>query len=173
MFHDGTPVRSKDVAASILRWGQRVTAGQAIMTHLDHIETPDDRTMVMVFHHPFGPLLEALGSPLLAPFVMREQDAKTSAFEQVKTAIGSGPFMFVPEAYRPGDRALYRRFPGYVPRSEPADGYAGGRVAKVDEVEWRYLPDSSTATQALQTGEVDFLEGVPSDLIPVLKTSRA
>ena len=169
MFHDGTPVRSRDVAASILRWGQRVTAGQAVMSHLDRIDTPDDRTLVMVFHHPFGPLLEALGSPLLAPFVMREQDAKTSAFDQVTTAIGSGPFMFVAEAYRAGDRALYRRFPGYVPRNEPADGYAGGRVARVDEVEWRYLPDPATATQALQTGEVDFLEAIPADLVPLIR----
>ena len=170
MFHDNTPVRSRDVAASILRWGQRVTAGQAIMTHLSRIDTPDDRTLVMVFHHPFGPLLEALGSPLLAPFVMREQDAKTSAFEQVKTAVGSGPFTFVADAFRPGERALYRRFPGYVPRSEPPDGYAGGRVARVDEVEWRYLPDPSTATQALQTGEVDLLESVPTDLVPLLRS---
>ena len=169
MFHDGTPVRSRDVAASILRWGQRVTAGQAVMSHLDRIDTPDDRTLTMVFHHPFGPLLEALGSPLLAPFVMREQDAKTSAFEQVKTTVGSGPFMFVTEAYRAGDRALYRRFPGYVPRDEPADGYAGGRVARVDEVEWRYLPDPATATQALQTGEMDFLEAIPADLVPLVK----
>ena len=169
LFHDGSPVRSRDVAASIARWGQRVTAGQAIMTHLERMETPDDRTLVMVFHHRFGPLLEALGSPLLAPFVMREQDARTSAFEQVRTAVGSGPFTFVEEAFRPGDRALYRRFAGYKPRDEPADGYAGGRVARVDEVEWRYLPDPATASQALQTGEVDFLESVPSDLVPLLR----
>ena len=170
MFHDGSPVRSRDVAASIARWGQRVTAGQAIMTHLERMDTPDDRTLVMVFHHPFGPLLEALGSPLLAPFVMREQDARTSAFEQVRTTIGSGPFTFVTDAFRPGERALYRRFSGYVPRDEPADGYAGGRVAKVDNVEWRYLPDPATASQALQAGEVDFLESVPSDLVPLLKS---
>lgn len=172
MFHDGTLVRGRDVAASIRRWGQRVTAGQALMSHLDSITAPDDRTVVLTFRKPFGPVLEALASPILAPFVMREQDASTSAFEQVRTAIGSGPFMFVADQFRPGDRALYRRFPGYVPRAEPPDGYAGGKVAKVDEVEWRTLPDPSTAVSALQTGEVDFLEAVPPDLAPLLRGRR-
>ncbi len=169
MFHDGTPVRGRDVAASLRRWAQRVTAGQALMGYLASITAPDDRAVELLFNRPFGPVLEALASPVLAPFVMRERDAEVSAFEQVRTTIGSGPFMFVADAFRPGDRALYRRFPGYVPRDEPPDGYAGGKVAKVEEVEWRYLPDPSTAVSALRTGEVDFLEAVPPDLRPLLE----
>ncbi|MFC3125442.1 ABC transporter substrate-binding protein [Pseudoroseomonas globiformis] len=169
VFHDGSPVRARDVAASIRRWGERVTAGQALMSHVASISPVNDRTLEILFSRPFGPVLEALASPILAPFVMREQEANTDAFTQIRTVIGSGPFMFVPEAFRAGDRALYRRFPGYVPRSEPADGYAGGKVAKIDEVEWKYLPDSSTATQALQTGEVDLLESFPADLQPLLE----
>ena len=169
MFHDGSPVRGRDVAASLRRWGQRVTAGQAMMGYVSSITAPDDRTVELLFDRPFGPVLEALSSPVLAPFVMREQDAAVSGFEQVRTAIGSGPFMFVADAFRPGDRVLYRRFPGYVPRDEPPDGYAGGKVAKVEEVEWRYLPDPSTAVSALQTGEVDLLESVPPDLRPLLQ----
>ena len=168
-FHDGTPVRARDVAASIRRWGQRVTAGQALMSHVASLAATDDRTVELVLNKPFGPVLEALASPILAPFVMREQDAMTSAFEQVRTTVGSGPFTFVADGFRPGDRVLYRRNPAYMPRAETADGYAGGKVAKLEEVEWRYLPDSSTATQALQAGEVDFLEVVPTDLVPLLR----
>ena len=168
LFHDGTPVRARDVVASLRRWMQRVTAGQALQSYLATMDAPDDRTVRLVFARPFGPVMEALASPVLAPFVMREQDAQTSAFDQVRTAIGSGPFMFVADAFRPGDRVLYRRFPGYVPRAEPPDGYAGGKVAKLDEVEWRYLPDAATAVAALQSGEVDLLEAVPPDLQPLL-----
>ena len=169
LFHDGTKVRARDVAASIRRWTKRVTAGQAIAARATSIAAIDDRTLEIVLSRPFGPLLEALASPILAPFVMREQDADTDAFQQVKSTIGSGPFMFDTEAYRPGDRVVYRKFPGYVPRAEPADGYAGGKVVKLDRVEWKYLPDTSTAVSALQTGEVDFLETVPVDLVPLLK----
>jgi peptide/nickel transport system substrate-binding protein len=172
MFQDGSPVRAADVAASIRRWGQRVTAGQALMSHVGAMTALDARTLEIRFKTPFGPVLEALGSPILAPFVMREQDARTSAFTQVKTTIGSGPFTFEADQYRPGDQVVYRRWPGYVPRKEPVDGYAGGKVAKVDEVIWKYLPDTATAVAALQTGEVDFLDAVPSDLIPLLKARK-
>ena len=45
-------------------------------------------------------------------------------------------------------------------------------VARVEEVEWRTLPDPSTAVSALQTGEVDVLEAVPPDLAALLRTKR-
>jgi peptide/nickel transport system substrate-binding protein len=169
MFQDGSSVRAEDVAASIKRWGARVTAGQALLSHVSALTALDARALEIVFSRPFGPVLEALGSPALAPFVMRAVDANVSAFEQVRSTVGSGPFTFVTDAYRPGDSVLYRRWPGYVPRAEKADGYAGGKVARVDQVQWKYLPDSSTAVAALQTGEVDMLEAVPADLVPVLQ----
>lgn len=172
MFQDGSPVRAADVVASIRRWGQRVTAGQALMAHVASMSPLDARTLEIRFRTPFGPVLEALGSPILAPFVMREQDANISAFTQVHTTVGSGPFTFVKDQYRPGDQVVYRRWPGYVPRQEPADGYAGGKSVKLDEVVWKYLPDSATAVAALQTGEVDFLASVPTDLVPLLKRRK-
>ncbi len=172
MFQDGSPVTAEDVVASIRRWGARVTAGQALLSHAQAMTALDARSFEIVFSRPFGPVLEALGSPVLAPFVMRAADAKTSAFEQTRTTVGSGPFTFVSDAYRPGDSVLYRRWPGYVPRAEAANGYAGGKVARVEQVIWKYLPDQATAVAALQTGEVDMLEAVPPDLAPVLSKRR-
>ena len=168
VFHDGSPVQARDVVASIARWAKRVTAGQAMMSRVASLTAVDARTIELVFNRAFGPVVDSLASPILAPFVMREQEALTDAFQQVKATIGSGPFTFDADAYRPGDRVVYRRFAGYVPRAEPADGYAGGKRALVDTVEWKYLPDQSTATTALQKGEVDFLEALPADLVPVL-----
>lgn len=167
-FHDGTPVRAQDVAASIRRWAKRVTAGQALAARAASIGASDDRTVEIMLNRPFGPMLETLASPVLAPFVMRERDAETDAFTQVKTTVGSGPFTFAADGYRPGERVVYRRNPAYVPRDEPANGYAGGKVVKLNRVDWVYLPDQSTAISALQTGEVDFLESVPADLVGVL-----
>ena len=171
-FHDGTPVRAADVAASIARWARRVTTGQAMMPRVAAIEAEGDRTLRIRLSRPFGPVMEVLGTPVLAPFVMREQEAKTDAFEQVKTVIGSGPFIWDPDGYRPGDRAIYRRNPAYIPRAEPSDGYAGGKVAKFDVVEWKYLPDPSTVTQALMKGEVDLIDPPPGDLIPLLRANK-
>lgn len=171
-FHDGTPVTAQAVVLSIQRWARRVTTGQAMMPRVAGIEATDARTLRLRLARPFGPVMEVLGTPVLAPFVMREQDAATDAFEQVKTVVGSGPFIWDAGAYQPGHRAIYRRNPAYVPRSEPADGYSGGKVAKVDIVEWRYLPDPSTLTQALLKGEIDLIDPPPADLLPVLRASR-
>ena len=40
LFHDGTPVRGVDCAASIKRWGARDTMGQTIMRIVDEIVAP-------------------------------------------------------------------------------------------------------------------------------------
>jgi peptide/nickel transport system substrate-binding protein len=41
-------------------------------------------------------------------------------------------------------------------------------VAKVDRVEWLYVPDHATAAAALNAGEVDWWENPPLELVPVL-----
>ena len=62
----------------------------------------------------------------------------------------------------------FRQEPAYVPRNEPPSWASGGKVAKVDRVEWLYIPEATTAAQALSAGEVDYSENVPSDYAPAL-----
>ena len=104
-------------------------------------------------------------------FVMRTKEAETDPYTQIKTAIGSGPFVFLADEWRPGARVAYRRNPNYRPRSEPASGYAGGKVAKVERVEWAVIPDSATATAALIAGEVDYLTTPVVDNLPLMRAS--
>ncbi|HEV2302655.1 MAG TPA: ABC transporter substrate-binding protein, partial [Stellaceae bacterium] len=101
------------------------------------------------------------------PFMMPERLAKTDAFKQIPEAIGSGPFKFVKNEWVPGSKAVFVKNPDYVPRKEPPSFAAGGKVAKVDRVEWLYIPDSATAAAALNSGEVDWWEQPPTDLLPV------
>ncbi len=56
-----------------------------------------------------------------------------------------------------------------MPRKEPPSGVAGGKVVKVDRVEWLYVPDAVTALQALNDGEIDGWENVPNDYLPSLE----
>lgn len=65
---------------------------------------------------------------------------------------------------------VFVRNPNYVPRSEPADGLAGGKRVKLDRVEWRYMPDANTSTSALKNGEVDIVNVVPPDYQAALRT---
>ncbi len=83
-----------------------------------------------------------------------------------------GPFKFVKEEWVPGSKVVYVKNTDYVPRKEPPSWAAGGKVVKVDRVEWIYIPDSATAAAALNAGEVDWWEQMPPDLIPVLAKNK-
>ena len=72
----------------------------------------------------------------------------------------------------PGSKVVYVKNTDYVPRKEPPSWAAGGKVVKVDRVEWIYIPDSATAAAALNAGEVDWWEQLPPDLIPVLAKNK-
>ena len=172
-FHDGEPVRARDCVASIRRWAARDGFGATLMATTDELAAVDDRTLRFRLKAPFPLLPEALGklsSPV--PFMMPERLASVSPQEQIREAVGSGPFRFLKGEWIAGSQAVYERFDGYVPRAEAPDGAAGGKRVKVDRVEWKTIPDSSTAVSALATGQVDWIENVPTDLLPILRRSR-
>jgi peptide/nickel transport system substrate-binding protein len=169
-FHDGQPVRPADVVASLKRWGQRnVAYGQPLLAIATAIEPTSDREFHIELKKPF-PVLEALAAlPTPVLFIMPERLAKTDAYTQVKEAIGSGPFKFLTDEWQPGHKVAYVKNPDYVARSDAPNWATGGKVAKVNRVEWLYIPDAVTAAQALSAGEVDYWENVPSDSVTSLE----
>ncbi|MCC2662734.1 MAG: transporter substrate-binding protein, partial [Geminicoccaceae bacterium] len=170
-FHDGSPVEGEDVAASIKRWAARMVAGQTMMSFAEDVVATDPDSFEIRFEKPFGPVLNTLASPENPLFIHRLEEAGTDPNEQIDEAIGSGPFKFVREEWQPGNKVVYVKNEDYVPRDEPPSGFAGGKVAKVDRVEWIYIPDQNTAVQALVTGEVDMIEIPPTDFLPILAAS--
>ncbi len=43
---------------------------------------------------------------------------------------------------------------------------------KVDRVEWVVMPDAATALNALMSGEVDYWESPPWDLLPIMEANQ-
>jgi peptide/nickel transport system substrate-binding protein len=167
-WHDVEPVRAADCVASIKRWGARDPFGQKLMEAVANIGADDDKNFTIALKTPFPLMLNALGKlSSNVPFMMPERLAKTDPFQQIPEAIGSGPFKFVRSEWVPGNKAVFVRNADYVPRAEPPSFAAGGKVAKVDRVEWLYLPDTATASAALNAGEADWYEQPPTDLLPV------
>jgi len=172
-FHDGQPVTTTDVVASLKRWMARDVVGSKLAAYIVSIDAEDARTLVIKLSRPAPFILFALGSAVgQIPVIMRAADAATDPGKPVTTTVGSGPFRFNRDEWLSGQRVVYDRNTDYVPRSEPADGLAGGRVVKVDRVEWRIIPDASTVAAALQSGEIDIWEQAAADLIPVLQRNR-
>ena len=169
LFHDGAPVTAEDAVASIKRWAAKDSLGQKLNAFVKEWKAVDAKTFTATLNTPTGLMLLALGKPSSnVPFIMPKRIAETSPNEQIKEYIGSGPFVFKADEWKPGDKAVYVKFYKYKPRAEPPSGMAGGKVAKVDRIEWRAIPDAQTAVNALVAGEVDMVEDPKSDLLPVL-----
>jgi len=168
-FHDGSPVRSADCIASLKRWMARDTHGQSIAVALDEMKPDGDKSFSIKLKEPFSLLIDALAKvSSLAPFIMPERLANTDPFTQVTEAVGSGPFKFVKDEFQPGHMVVYVKNTDYVPRKEPPSWASGGKVVKVDRVEWLNIPDAMTKVTALNGGEADWWENPPLDLVPVL-----
>lgn len=169
-FHDGAPVRAADCVASIRRWGARDGLGQTILAVTEDLTAEDDRTIRFRLSRPFPLLFFALGK-MTPPvcFMMPERLAATDPMRAITEAVGSGPFRFVAEERVAGSRNVYVRNEHYVPRADgPIEGAAGPKRVYFDRVEWVTIPDAGTAAAALQAGEVDWVENVAWDLLPVL-----
>ncbi|RUV83786.1 ABC transporter substrate-binding protein [Mesorhizobium sp. M5C.F.Ca.IN.020.14.1.1] len=170
-WQDGTPVTAADCVASIRRWGQVHPGGQLIMARASDISNKDEKTFTIALKEPLGILIDILAD-LTPPclFIMREKDANRPATEQVTTTIGSGPFKFNEALARPGASYIYDRNDKYVPRKEPSDGLAGGKIVNVDRVIWDVISDQQTAFAALQAGEIDYVETPPADLYSLVES---
>ena len=171
-FHDGSPVTTADVIASLRRWMGIDATARKVATVTTGMTVVDDKTFEWAFSAPVPGLLETLAAaPSRFAAIMRAQDIPEPG-KPATTLIGSGPFRFNAALRVSGARVVYDRNPDYVPRDEPPDGLAGGRVVKVDRVEFQVQPDQATAVSALQAGEVDILERPSFDLLPLLRRNR-
>lgn len=174
MWHDGDPVTAADCVASIKRWGRRDGMGQKLIQFTKELVAVDDRTFTLTLNEPYGLVLASLGKiSSNTPFMMKKEHAEVDAFEQVPEVIGSGPFKFKKDEWVPGSKVVYVKNEDYVPRSEPASAAAGGKVVKVDRVEWIYIPDPATTMNALVNGEVDLWETPAVDMVPLLEQQEA
>ena len=172
-WHDGKPVTAEDCVASIKRWGARDAMGQKLMDFVKEFKAVDAKTFTMKLKEPYGLVLDSLGKPSSnVPFMMPKAVADTDPFKQIDSQIGSGPFIYVNAESKPGEKHVYVKNPKYKPRAEPASGLAGGKVAKVDRVEIVEMPDPQQQVNALIAGEIDLIEQLPHDLIPLLKKDK-
>lgn len=169
-FHDGQAVGAKDCIASIERWSKRDAFGQTFAAFVERYGVEDAQTFSIRLKQPFPLLLNALGKlSSNVPFIMPERVALADAFRPISDPTGSGPWRFERNQWVPGQNAIYTRHAEYRPREEPPSWAAGGKVAKIDRIEWLAAAEPAAAVGAMLQGEVDWFEQPPIDLVPVLR----
>ncbi|MBP0494402.1 ABC transporter substrate-binding protein [Pararoseomonas indoligenes] len=173
-FHDGTPVTAEDCVASIRRWAKREAFGTAMMDAVREVQVTGPKTFEFRMSRPFAFVIEALGrSGHQVPVIMPARLANMDAAVPVPEVMGSGPFLFLRNEWRPGERASFIRNPRYRPRAEAPDGLSGGKVARMERVELLSVTDQSTRAAALQSGELDYLEILPPDFVAPMRRNRS
>ncbi|MBI5033720.1 MAG: ABC transporter substrate-binding protein [Chloroflexi bacterium] len=151
-WHDGQPLTSADVKFTfeqvLLKFHARTSAGLSPV--LDGIDTPDATTVVFRFKQPYPPFLRRLDvveAPILPKHIYDGTDVQKNPAND--KPIGSGAFKF--KEYVKGDHITFVRNENYFKKGLP---YA-------DQIIFKIIPQATTATLALERGEIDYLGGVP------------
>ncbi len=172
-WHDGKLVTTADVVASLERFMKKDGLGGKLQAALDSLKADDARSFTIALKKPFGLVLDALAKPSgYGAFILPERFARMSDGDKDFEPVGSGPFVFRKEQWRPGVKSVFEKNRDYTPRDEPADGLAGGKVVKIDRVEWISMPDVNTSANALMAGEVDLIESLAFDVMPQLRADN-
>jgi peptide/nickel transport system substrate-binding protein len=158
-FQNGKPMTSADVAASFRRY-QRVGIDRSILAAVDHMDTPDPAAFVITLKEPRPTFLEAM-SAITVPIIIIPAENENAPPQQLP-AMGTGPYRldrFVADGY-----VRLKRFDGYAPdtRYTDIDGFGGYKVACLDTVTFRMVPEPGVRVAGMETGELQGVEDVPT-----------
>jgi peptide/nickel transport system substrate-binding protein len=139
LFSDGRPLTSRDVKWSFdsLLQGKIRSTKAATYRFVDHIDTPDDYTVIFHLKEPWAALLWNVaggGGMGIVPY--------GSGAELSQNPIGTGPFRFI-SAEQDKEVVIARNY-----------NYWGDK-AKVDRVRFAVIPDTTTRALELRKGSAD------------------
>ncbi|KIU02061.1 MULTISPECIES: ABC transporter substrate-binding protein [unclassified Frigoribacterium] len=160
-FTDGTPFDAAAVAANVAHLQDPTTlssTGYLALGKVTGVQAVDARTARFDLREPDSALLESLSQPWLA---MESPDALTRSQEvNCESPVGTGPFAV--ESWTKQQQVVLTRNDDYS--SPPADaGHQG--PAYLDEIVWRFIPDSASRYAALQAGQVDVIDNAQPDTL--------
>lgn len=154
-FHSGREANAEDVVATFQRLANpenhSVILGSVKL--ISNIEAPDPYTVRFTLSAPYASW-PAITASFQAAILPRDGlDTITT------TQMGTGPYKFV--SYDPNNALELARNPDYF---DPA-------AAPFDRVEFKIIPDYSTAVAALQRGEIDIVWALPPETVDKLKNN--
>lgn len=151
-FHDGTPLTSRDVKASL----ERMIASRGPLAPLwatvEAVEAPTPTAVRIRTRSPLGTMLANLSLLAILP---ADRMAQPGFFDR---PIGSGPFRVV--SYRPDSELVLEANPAYW---GPAPG--------VRRLRFPDIPEVAARVTALVTGEIDLTYGLPPDQVASLRST--
>jgi peptide/nickel transport system substrate-binding protein len=142
-WHDGQPFTSADVKFTydtIRDPGIKLTIAKGDYASIAEIETPDDYTAVFCLKQADASLPSKLTTGIAPRHLLEGQDLATTAFN--RQPVGTGPFRL--ESWQSDQQLTFVANPAYF----------GGKPG-LKRIVWKIVPDTSTLTLQLLSGEVD------------------
>jgi len=157
-FHDDTPFNAEAVCFNFDRIVDPATESRSTIRFLgpyDSCEVVDEFTAQVNLKQPFGPFLEGLAISEVA--MVSPTAVETYGDQYEMNQVGTGPFRWVEHVLN--DHLTLERNPDY---NWAPEFYENGGAAYVDQLTFRFIPESATRVGALEIGEVHLVDDVPA-----------
>ncbi len=157
-FHDGSPVLASDVAFSIMR-AKNMEGGawNFILSAIEAIDAPDDKTAIIKLSKPWAPLEADLA--MFSASIIPQALVEAQGDDFFQSPIGSGAFKFV--SWEKDQEIVLEKNPDYWDTGKPY----------LDGVTFKVLPDSNARMLQFQGGELDIATNVPFNQLESLQSN--
>lgn len=150
-WHDGEPFTAEDVVWTVESMKEHNGYGKASVAGVTSVKALDKHTVEFVIEEPNSSFLADLarryGFTILPKHLYKDEaDPRQSKYHWAP--VGTGPFKFV------------ELVPGSYVALEANKEYYGGAPA-IDRLIFRFFPDMSSATTALEAGDIDVMATTP------------
>ena len=153
-FHDGSPFSAEDVVYSYKRIIDQKLSNADRFRAVTDVTAPDKSTVKITVAQPTPNLLSNIGGFKGMAIVQRKN---VESGEIATHPIGTGPFAF--RSAKSGDSITLAANKNYW-----------GGPPLISGVTFRFIPEASTALSALQAGEIDWTDSIPTQRVEELKT---
>jgi peptide/nickel transport system substrate-binding protein len=152
-FHDGTTMTSADVLASIARVRDPEIASPVAWMYdaVDTVAAPDDLTVTITLNEPSA--LFRYVPAVSAGYVVSQAAIEQNGMELTRNPVGTGPYRFV--RWDAGSQVVLEKHADYWQAGKPY----------FDQVVFKVVPEGTTRTAGLKTGELDAVAIIPADQI--------
>lgn len=157
-FQDGTPFNAQAVKWNFDRIVDpkfKAGASLATLAGYDNTAVVDDYTVTVSFKNSYAPFLTYASCPFLAMVSPTATQQQGDAVNQKPVLTGAYKF----DEYVAKDHVTMSRWADYNRQSPVSDHNGAGYL---DKVIWKFIPEASTRTTTLQSGETQMIDIVNS-----------
>jgi peptide/nickel transport system substrate-binding protein len=169
-WSDGTPLTAEDAVFTCetdIKYADTTAASHAVfITHAQKCEAPDPQTFVLTYDQPVGNVLPQLQQWFVLPKHVWEpyvgskgKDLKTFKPQGKLPVVSAGPFTIT--KYEKKGTTIFEKNPDWY-----------GEEAVVDAVGLQLFTNEDAMVTALRSGDLDYIDVVPSNAVKPLETTK-